>query len=441
MRRLGAETPARFPARWPLALTLAAAAVAATALSVLLLPQQSAGAQPSPEPRLDRAPGAGDDRYVSGEIIVTFDQGRAAARPGALGRASELGAELDEDLTAVDAAVLSFPQVKNREARALRESALERTRVALEASPFIESAEYNFVRETQQAGPYPNDPQLGNQQNLRAINTPGAWSKERGVRGAKIAVADSGIDSDHPDLANKIVGQRDLVYNDNEADESLASGGHGSHVSGIAAAQTNNGKGVAGACPNCGILAAKVIGPFGGGTDADIAKGINWSTNQGAEVINLSLGGPRKSEVLRRSVARAQNNGSLLVAAAGNDGDRTVSYPAAYPGVVGVGAVDNDGNVANFSTRGGFVDLSAPGTGILSTVPPGGDRGYYERYSGTSQAAPAVSGVAGLLASQGLEPYQIRSRLQNTATDRGPAGKDLSYGYGVVDANRAVPGR
>lgn len=128
------------------------------------------------------------------------------------------------------------------------------------------------------------------------------------------------------------------------------------------------------------------------------------------------------------------------MAAAGDDGDRTPSYPAAYPRVVGVGAVNNDGSVAGFSTRGGFVDVSAPGTSILSTVPRGGDRGYYERYSGTSQAAPVVSGVAGLLASRGMEPGQIRGRMENTATDRGAAGKDPRYGHGVVNVKRAVPG-
>jgi thermitase len=169
-------------------------------------------------------------------------------------------------------------------------------------------------------------------------------------------------------------------------------------------------------------------------TDSRIVKGINWSVNQGADVMNLSLGGPGDSSVLRLAVNRAYGQGVVLVAAAGNEGVNELRYPAAYSNVIAVGATTTDGKLASFSTRGDWVDLVAPGTGILSTS----KSGSYDRQSGTSMSTPFVSGLAGLLASQGMTAGSIRQDMQATAEDLGPAGQDPRYGHGRIDAANAV---
>ncbi len=152
------------------------------------------------------------------------------------------------------------------------------------------------------------------------------------------------------------------------------------------------------------------------------------------DVVNLSFGGPKKSAVLKRTVDDAWQRGAVVVAAAGNGGTTRPDYPAAYSSVIAVSATDRSDRLAGFSNRGNWVDLAAPGVGILSTAPGGG----YARQSGTSLSAPFVSALAGLLASQQLSAPQIRKRMENTAKDLGPSGKDPYYGWGRINAARAV---
>lgn len=188
---------------------------------------------------------------------------------------------------------------------------------------------------------------------------------------------------------------------------------------------------MAGGCPNCQLLVAKSVGQFGG-NDADIARGINWTVNNGADVVNLSLGGPQRSTTLERAVNRAWSQGA--VAAAGNDGDGTRNYPAAYPRVMAVGATNASDQRARCSNRGKWLSVTAPGMGIVSTVPGNS----YKRQTGTSMASPNVAGLAGLLASRNLSNAQVRGRIQNTAVDLGSSGKDAAYRYGRISAARAV---
>ena len=176
------------------------------------------------------------------------------------------------------------------------------------------------------------------------------------------------------------------------------------------------------------------MGARGFTTDSRIVEGIDWSVNQGADVVNLSLGGPGDSSVLRTAVNRAYGRGAVVVAAAGNEGTNVPRYPAAYPKVIGVSATSADGTLARFSSRGSWVDLAAPGTNILSTSRSGG----YDKWSGTSMSAPFVSGLAGLLASQGMSADAIRQRMQESAKDLGPAGYDPLYGHGRINADNAV---
>jgi len=354
--------------------------------------------------------------YVSGEILVAFDRGELSAAERAVGRA---GGEVEDRLPDVDTLQISLPRVEN-------ERVLERIRAALESSPAVESADYNYVREFSYR---PNDRLFRGQYGLKKPRYPGAWNRSRGGN-VRIGIVDSGVQAGHPDLRGKVVAQRDFVEGDRRADDDV---GHGTHVSGIAAAKTNNRRGVAGACPGCDILAAKVGGRFLGPTDAAIARGINWSVNRGAKVVNLSLGGPRPSAVLRRAVNRAWNRGAVVVAAAGNSGSFEKNYPAAYGRVMAVAATRKDDRRAGFSQRGRWLSVAAPGGNIVSTVPGG-----YDRYTGTSMSSPNVAGLAGLLARQGRPNQVIRARIQRTAEDLGPKGKDANYGHGRIDAARAT---
>jgi thermitase len=168
-------------------------------------------------------------------------------------------------------------------------------------------------------------------------------------------------------------------------------------------------------------------------TDADVVEGIYWSVENDAKVINLSLGGPGDSWALERAVDYAWAQGVVVVAAAGNQNTSVPHYPSAYANVISVAATTKSDDKASFSNYG-KVDVAAPGVGILSTV----SGRWYEAYSGTSMASPHVAALAGLLAAQGRTAPEIRQRIETTAVDLGPAGKDAYYGWGRVHAKRAV---
>jgi thermitase len=293
----------------------------------------------------------------------------------------------------------------------------------------VKYVDYNYLRLPAYA---PNDPRFvgGSQWNLHKIEAPAAWETELG-RGAKVAVVDTGIAANHPDLKDKIAAQTDVVRDDNVAEDDR--GGHGTHVAGTVAAATNNGKGVAAVCPSCKLLIAK-SGDRTGLWDSDVVQGVYWSVDNRAKVINLSLGFAGESRILEDAVDYAWQHGVVVVAAAGNFDTDEPSYPAAYDKVISVAATDEADKRADFSNYG-KIDVAAPGVGILSTV-PGADR--YGVKDGTSMASPHVAALAGLLAAQGLTAPEIRRRIEKTAVDLGNAGKDRLYGWGRIDAQRAV---
>jgi subtilisin family serine protease len=168
--------------------------------------------------------------------------------------------------------------------------------------------------------------------------------------------------------------------------------------------------------------------------DSDIVQGIYWSVNNRAKAINLSLGAEENSRILEHAVDYAWEHGVVVVAAAGNDKTGRPSYPAAYKHVISVAATDQSNTTARFSNYGTTVDVAAPGVAILSTVPGG----RYGIKAGTSMASPHVAALAGLLAAQGRPAPEIRRRIQRTAQDLGIGGKDKYYGWGLIDANKAV---
>ncbi|MEV0322950.1 S8 family peptidase [Streptomyces sp. NPDC050658] len=286
------------------------------------------------------------------------------------------------------------------------------------------------------------DPMRDQQWALDALKLPGAWDESKGDD-TVIAVVDTGADLDHPDLKGRLVDGYDFVDGD---DEPLDKNGHGTHVSGIAAAHTDNGIGVAGGAPGAKIMPVRVLGANGSGSNANITKGILWAADHGADVINLSLGeGPLMSNLLQGGILNAafkhaHDKGAVVVAAAGNDGKDTQPYKVSTPVVV-VGASDQDGRPADFSNFGAQNAVSAPGVGILSTLPTykvketlKNDSGYGE-LDGTSMASPYVAAVAALLHAQDRDPDQIMSALRSTAKN---PDDDTKLGLGIVDAEAAV---
>lgn len=392
------------------------------AIIALLLVSTSVAQGETPGPVVDRGPAGAP--YASGELLVALKGDVGGSKVDGLVRSA--GANKKDSLPDVNAVLISLPEVKNVRAQQARQDALERIKQKLAKNPNVESVDYNYLR---QPNYVPNDRLFDQQWNLKKPRFPQAWNKADGSKGIRVGVVDSGIDAGHPDIRGKIAAEWDFANGDGRAEDRV---GHGTHVAGTIAARTNNRRGVAGGCPQCTLLVAKVFGQ-GGAYDSDIAQGINWTVNRHAKVVNLSLGGPRSSAVLKRAVDRAWNKGSVMVAAAGNESTSRPSYPAAYGTVIAVAATKKSDRRAGFSNYGSWVDVAAPGVQIASTVPGG-----YANYSGTSMAAPHVSALAGLLADRGFSKKRIRGRIQSTAVDLGPRGRDPYYGYGRIDAARAV---
>jgi len=335
---------------------------------------------------------------------------------------------------------------------------------ALSNNPFVEYAEPNFIASSTSV---PNDPFLPYQWNFGAdsgggINLQQAWTQATGT-GVTIAVLDTGVAYENysdasgqyfvsPDLAQtRFSPGYDFINDDGHANDDQ---GHGTHVAGTIAQSSNNGIGVAGVAYNATIMPVKVLGGDGSGSYASIASGIRWAADQGADVINLSLGGSNGSTLLRDALAYAYDRGVTIVAAAGNDGVESVSFPAAYDDyVIAVSATRYDKQLASYSNYGDSIDIAAPGgdvtvdqnndgfgDGILQSTFAGApsEFGYYF-YQGTSMAAPHVAGVAGLIVSLGVtDPVDVRQILVSTATDLGTQGVDRFFGYGLLDAAAAV---
>src|SRR4051794_36356073 len=289
------------------------------------------------------------------------------------------------------------------------------------------------------------DPRRPSQWNLDQIEAEAAHATTSGA-GAVIAVVDSGVQADHPDLAGRLLPGHDFVQNDGTPQDG---NGHGTHVTGIAVADTGNGIGVASVAPGAMVLPVRVLDDGGAGDSATVARGIDYARTHGADVINLSLGsevpivGAMGGDEIDAAIHRAIAAGIVVVAAAGNNGVPVCEQPSARDGLLCVGAVDKRGQRSFFSSFGSGLGAVAPGGSglggdedVLSTYPPS----TYDFLAGTSQATPHVSGVAALLVSLGVRGQAAGKRILGTAKDLGPAGDDAQYGHGEVDARAAVAG-
>ncbi|MCO4253810.1 S8 family serine peptidase [Pseudarthrobacter cellobiosi] len=269
-----------------------------------------------------------------------------------------------------------------------------------------------------------------------------AWTFTTGS-GIKVAVLDSGVANDNPDINPKVAARANFT-NGETGDDNY---GHGTHVAGIVAA-SHNTQGVAGTCPACTILDGKVLNDSGIGSSSGLADGINWAVSNGAKVINMSLG-VRASRTLETAVNNAWSKGVVLVAAAGNGGNQTKIYPGAYPNVIAVGATDNFDNKASFSTYGAsWVDVAAPGANVYSTFPNHEFvlRAQYNRSlgydvgNGTSMSSAVVAATAALAWSShpGATNISVRANVELTAEKI--TGQDSYWEHGRVNACKAVGG-
>ena len=382
---------------------------------------------------------------VPGEVVVKWRDarlGRERATERGLAVVSEVGAEAG---TEVGTSGKGLPEVVSTQGRPVDEVLAE-----LKADPAVEYAEPNYVvtlaEEPTVTAVAVDDPKTGPQYSLDRMRVRDAWAYSTGGPG-KVAVLDTGVDFGHPDFTGRIPPGYDFVNNDGDASDD---NGHGTWVSGIIAANANDGIGIAGISWEDSILPVKIMNANGTGDTSDLTSGIVWATDHGASVINMSVGGFPYSQYVHDAIRYAWNHDVVLVGAAGNNATDGQFFPASYPEVISVSATQTEDEFTFWSNYGPDVDVSAPGASVLTTncqacKPMEQDISGDHRYtyiSGTSFAAPNVAGVVALIRGrwQTMTAAQVVDRLKSTVDDLGYPGWDRRYGHGRVNALRAVGG-
>ena len=287
--------------------------------------------------------------------------------------------------------------------------------------------EYAEADATTQAAITPTDPSWGAEWGMAKVNAPAAWDKTTGSSAVTIAILDTGVKYDHADLQNRFVAGYDFVNNDADPTDDQ---GHGTAAAGVAGATANNGVGMAGSCWTCKLMPVKVLDASGGGDYVDLVNGITWATDHGASVISMSLAGSADSSTLHSAVQYARNHGVVLVAAAGNSGVNSLSYPAAYAEVLGVAGTQSDDTLYSWSNYGSWAKVAAPGCDYTTLI-----SGGYGSFCGTSAATPLVAGIAGLARSlqPTATPAQVEAALESSAVKIG-----TTVACGRVDAAAAL---
>lgn len=359
-------------------------------------------------------------RYVPGRILV---------KP----RAGIAESTLDAKLNARGAVSRGKLQHLNVRVVNVSEQNAEAVLAALRHDPDIEFAERDYFAE---AAFVPNDPYVGDQWHLAKVQAFQAWQGTTGSSNVVVAVLDSGVNMSQPDLAGRLLPGYDFVNGTGTVTDDY---GHGTAVTGTIAADGNNGIGVAGVAYGCSVLPVKVMDSDGFAAYSAIVTGIGYAVDNGARVINMSIAGTLPSQALQDAINYAWSNNVVVVAAAGNSATNTPMYPAACDHVLSVSATAQDDSLAYFSSYGTYVKISAPGTAIFTTerdlkYPYGGG------WQGTSFATPIVAATAALVISANptLSNDQVVSLLEQSADDLGAPGYDPYFGYGRVNAFRAV---
>ena len=388
--------------------------------------------EPDPIPFVPSLP----DEFVPGEVLVKFKYLVSHDDPGLSTLKSQCSARLERTHEVIGVHLFKLDNVKDK----------EETLKAVEEFQKHELVEFAEPNGIVRALYTPNDPYLGVQYGLSRINAFTAWDLVRGDPAGRIAILDTGVDYDHPEFngPGKVNNNPSCMPGGSYSMDDHWEGGHGTHVAGIAAAQGDNGIGIVGVAYNSGIKAIKVVNFLGDGSYDTVACGINMAAaDPQVKVINLSLGFPAASSTLYNAVYNAWvNYGKTVVAANGNSGleGSPYEYPACYSlnGIaISVGATDSNNNRPGWSSSNNCITIAAPGDAIYSTL-----RIVYGSYgtgSGTSMAAPHVSGIVALMQQyRSRTPFEIKRALINTTTDLGTCGWDIYSGAGLVDAFRAV---
>ncbi|HWQ88561.1 MAG TPA: S8 family serine peptidase [Desulfitobacteriaceae bacterium] len=289
-----------------------------------------------------------------------------------------------------------------------------------------------------------DDPMFSQEYNLNIARVPQAWASGAAGQGITIAIVDTGVDLNHPDLRENLLPGYNAIIESTAPGTAQDDNGHGTHVAGIAAAQLND-RGIVGVAYQAKIMPVKAMDEYGEGADDVIAAGIVWAVNHGAKIINLSLGSDTETAVLRSAVEYAQENGVLVVAAAGNfdplkQSNPGINYPASYPRVLAVTATDAYDKIANISATGPECVLAAPGMNIISDYWSKEEGSTYAAADGTSMASSFVVGVAALIWSRYPDwtAEQVKAALEKGAEDLGRPGRDEEYGFGRVNADLSL---
>lgn len=374
--------------------------------------------------------------FVENEILVKYKKNQS---PVALQTLGDSNRQLQESVAfngqmgVIDQQVieLTYSGVDMLLYKTNGEKSVSQLVAAYKARPEVEYAEPNFIYYSMKT---PNDPRYGSLWGMAKIKAPVAWDETTGTKSVLVADIDTGIDENHEDLKANLVESKSFTSCAPSGDQN----GHGTHTAGTIGAVGNNSKGVVGVNWQVGILAFKVGCTGRDMSTTNISRAINEAAQRNAKVINMSLGGSGASSTMQQAITNAVNSGTVVVASAGNDGPGTADglFPGAFPNVISVAATTSSDGRASFSSTGNTVDVAAPGLGILSTW----KGGSYNTISGTSMAAPHVTGLVGLMFSKNpnMTPTEVKSIIEQTADDLGRSGKDTEFGYGRINAQKAL---
>ncbi len=416
---------------------------------------QTAMAQPK-VPVLRKA--SSNMNYATDRVLVRLTPS-ATASSTSKGKLTLPGVKSMDQLTGVSNGVAAKGTGRPQwfVARLNPDMSVEQALQTLSADPAVSAVKPDFIRSIPRPIRSFNaaaaDPNEGQQYALERIEAAAAWQIESGKKSVVVAVIDTGVQLNHPDLSAQMWTNPNETQNGVDDDNNgfvddvrgwnFVSGNnnpnddneHGTHCSGIIAATRGNGVGIAGTA-NVTIMPLKVLDDQGRGTGSDIMQAVQYAADNGASIVSMSLGGggfdEAEAEIYRDVIAR----GVVVIAASGNESSNQIGFPSAYEGVISVGATDINDQIADFSNTGEGLAISAPGVDVLSTVPGSG----YDSFSGTSMATPYVAGVAALLRSvdANMSVDTVRQRLMDSADDLGAPGYDTVFGAGRVNARKAL---
>ncbi len=357
--------------------------------------------------------------YISGEVLVKF---KPLTTAGAI---RSLGISVLESNPKLQVYRVSVPEGKS----------VQQYIKEITNNSSVQYAEPNYI--VKAFSTIPNDPSYSLQWGLPLIKAPEAWDITKGDASVVVAVIDSGIDTTHPDLKNKYSGGWNFYDGDNNVADVT---GHGSHVSGIIAAETDNGIGIAGVSWRSIIMPIRIMDSAGTSDSVKLANGLHYAADHGAKVINMSLGGADFSQTVADAVTYAHNIGCVMVAASGNENHAPVCYPAAFPEVIAVSAVDYVGSVTSYSNIGPEIAVCAPGGDISNQIYSTIRNSAYGYEYGTSMATPFVSGLAALLFSKYPGITKDRVVYAITSEAENPHGKihDNYYGWGIINMAKSL---